>query len=120
MSIKSLLLLSLGFVTLALGIVGVFVPIMPTTPFVLVAAACFGVTSPKWHQFLLHNKYLGPYVENYQSKQGIAPTVKRNSLLFLWTSLLISAIIVNSAVVLAILILVGVAVSIHILMIKSR
>lgn len=120
MSIKSLLLLSLGFVTLALGIVGVFVPIMPTTPFVLVAAACFGVTNPKLHQYLLQNKYLGPYIENHQSKQGVAPIVKRNSLLFLWTSLLVSAIIVRSAVVLAILLLVGIAVSVHILMIKSR
>ena len=70
------LLLVLGFIALGVGVLGVFLPILPTTPFVLLAAACFVRSSERWHQWLLSNKTFGPMIHSWEQNRCIACRVK--------------------------------------------
>ena len=67
---------SLGFIFLGLGVVGVFLPLLPTTPFVLVAAGCFAKSSDKWHQWLLSNRIFGPIIKDWQDRKCISFSAK--------------------------------------------
>ncbi|MCL2391088.1 MAG: YbaN family protein [Oscillospiraceae bacterium] len=120
MTIKKLLLIILGFSSLALGVVGVLIPVLPTTPFVLLSAACFSASSKRFDDWLRRNRLFGPYIENYRTKQGISKLRKAATLTFLWTGLLVSIIIVRTPVIFVVLSIVGIGVTIHILMIKTK
>lgn len=67
---------SLGFLFLGLGAIGVFLPLLPTTPFLLVSAACFARSSDRWHQWLLSNKIFGPMIKDWQERKCIARSTK--------------------------------------------
>lgn len=67
---------TLGFVFLGAGIIGIFLPLLPTTPFVLLSAACFARSSEKWHRWLLANPTFGPMVRNWEEKRCISCFVK--------------------------------------------
>lgn len=69
-----------GWFAVALGAVGVILPVLPTTPFMLLAAACFAKTSPRFHRWLLNNRVFGPLIENWEQGRFIEKTVKRRSL----------------------------------------
>jgi len=56
----------LGFFFIGLASLGVFLPVLPTTPFLIVAAACFAKSSEKWHQWLLNNRTFGPSIRNWE------------------------------------------------------
>lgn len=117
---KALLLRAVGFLCLAVGGVGLFVPILPTTPFVLIAAGCFAASSPKLYKWLLATRHFGPFIENYRSGTGVPRRVKRDALLFLWGTLCVSAIVFRRPLVWGILCLVGAGVTAHILLLKTR
>ena len=68
---------ALGFVFLGAGVAGIFLPLLPTTPFVLLSAACFARSSEKWHAWLLANPTFGPMVRNWEEKRCIDCWVKR-------------------------------------------
>ena len=68
--IRGLLILG-GSVSTFLGIAGIFLPLLPTTPFLLLASWCFVRSSDKLHYKLMNNKYLGPFIKNYKEKKGI-------------------------------------------------
>lgn len=59
-----------------LALLGIFLPVLPTTPFLLVAAACFAKSSPKWHQWLLSHKLFGPFLVNWQKNRCISLKTK--------------------------------------------
>ena len=120
MTLKKLVLTILGFIFLGLGGIGILIPVLPTTPFVLAAAACFAVSSKKFYDWLLENRFFGPYIENYRTKQGISMSLKVASIVFLWTGLTISMIILQSVWVYIVLGAVGAGVTIHLLMIKTK
>jgi len=69
----------LGTIFLSLGSIGIFVPLLPTTPLVLLAAACYAKSSPKAHQRLLDNKYFGPMLRNWETNRclWVRPLAKR-------------------------------------------
>ena len=67
---------SLGFIFLGLGVIGVFLPLLPTTPFLLVSAGCFARSSDKWHRWLLANRIFGPIIKDWQEKKCISMTTK--------------------------------------------
>ncbi len=115
---KVLLILA-GCLMLALGAIGIFVPVLPTTPFVLVAAACFSSASPKMYQWLAGTLF-GPFIENYRTGGGVPKRTKIKALICLWPLLLLSMILSGRLWVTLLLILVGAAVSTHILRIKTR
>lgn len=70
------LLIGLGCLFLALGIVGVVLPVLPTTPFVLVAAACFARSSPRLYQWLLNHGHIGPYIKAWRYERRIPRRAK--------------------------------------------
>jgi uncharacterized membrane protein YbaN (DUF454 family) len=117
--IKKYVLLSLGFLALAVGAVGIFLPILPTTPFVICAAACFGVSSPKLARKLENNRFFGEYVRNYKNKTGISRRARIRALIFLWSALILSSLVFRHIHIWITLSVVGIAVTIHILTIRA-
>ncbi|MGL5057761.1 MAG: YbaN family protein [Fusobacteriaceae bacterium] len=102
-----------------LGIIGVFLPILPTTPFVLLAAFLFEKSSPKFHQLLLSNKHLGKYITDYQEKKGITTVNKILSLIFFSFGIVKGYMSVDSAAMKIIFILIYFSVVFHILKLKT-
>ena len=66
----------LGFLFLGAALVGVFLPLLPTTPFVLVATACFARSSEKWHRWMLQNATFGPMIRNWEEHRCIRCRLK--------------------------------------------
>ena len=66
----------LGFVFLGLGALGVVLPLLPATPFILLAAACFARSSEKWHRWLLASDTFGPMIRNWEQSRCISCRVK--------------------------------------------
>ena len=120
MNIKNILLLVIGFLSLSLGAIGIFLPVLPTTPFILLSAGCFSISSPKLANRLMENKYFGSYIKNYRFHTGVPKEAKRKAILFLWAGLIISMLLLKSLVMSAILILIGILVIIHIYKLKTR
>ena len=118
--LRRLLLISAGFLCVFFGAVGLFFPLLPTTPFALLAAACFSSSSPRLFFWLSHTKYLGAYIENDRNKTGISASARIAGLLFLWIPLGISFVFVASPLARVILLLVGVGVTIHLCCLRSR
>jgi len=105
---------------MALGIAGVFLPLLPTTPFLLLAAACYLKSSERLYNWLINNKWLGNYIENYREGRGVPLKVKVVSIALLWTTIGYSiAAVVHSVLVRVILILIAVGVTIHILSVRT-
>jgi hypothetical protein len=105
------LLLGVGLVSLGTGIVGIFVPVLPTTCFLLLAAWCFGKSSPGLLHWMLHNRWFGEYLRDYRAGRGVPRGVKVGSLSLLW--LTIGASVVFAVSVLWVrLMLVGIAIAV--------
>ena len=65
-----------GVIALALGIAGIFLPVLPTTPFVLLAAACWAKASPRFHRWLHAHHYFGPMVQNWEARRAVPKKAK--------------------------------------------
>jgi uncharacterized membrane protein YbaN (DUF454 family) len=86
-NVKKWFLVSVGWLATALGFMGVFLPILPTVPFILLAMYCFSKSSPQFKIWLQENRYLGPTVTRIKSKQGLTVKEKRKILLYSWLSI---------------------------------
>ncbi len=103
-----------GTITLVLGAVGVFFPILPTTPFLLISLACYLRSSERMTHWMLNNKYFGTYIRNYNEGKGIPMKTKLFAITVLWITISISAfVLVPLLVVQIILLVVAVAVTVH-------
>ena len=119
-TVLKVILVASGTFFLVLGIIGIFIPLLPTTPFLLLAAACYARGSKKFYSWLVHNKWLGEYIKNYQEGRGIPLTVKILSITLLWMTISFSTIIIVSNILIRIiLILIAIGVTIHIVSIKT-
>ncbi len=114
MRIKNALLTAAGFVLLGFGVVGVFLPILPTTPFILTASACFSV-NPRLRAWLLRNRFFAEHLRNYRERTGLKKRTVALSLAFLWGMLLLSMLLVWEFWCTLLLSAVGTGVTIHIL-----
>ena len=85
--VQTAILLAIGWSAAGLGFLGVFLPLLPTTPFLLVAAFAFGRASPRAHRWLTTHRYLGPPLRDWQAHGAIAGPVKRMALLVMLASL---------------------------------
>ena len=117
--IKRILIIA-GTFFVGLGIIGIFLPILPTTPFLLLAAACYVRSSKRFYNWLLNNKRLGNYIKNYREGKGIPLKVKVFTISLLWVTIMLSAFIfVSNIIVETILFLIAAGVTIHILSIRT-
>lgn len=109
-----------GTFFVGIGIIGIFLPLLPTTPFLLLATACFSRSSKRFYNWLVNNKRFGKYIKNYREGKGIPLKVKVSSILLLWITIIFSAVFVVSILFIKIiLILVAVGVTMHILSILT-
>ena len=92
--LKALLILG-GTLCVALGVIGIFLPLMPTTVFLLLAAACYARSSDRFYQKLLNNRFLGAYIRNSREGRGMRRRDKAVTLTVLWLG--IGATIIWSA-----------------------
>ncbi|MDR0888212.1 MAG: YbaN family protein [Candidatus Methanoplasma sp.] len=119
--IKRAALITAGCAFVLLGAIGAFLPILPTTPFIIVAAICFSTSSPRMYSWLAGNRYFGEYIDNYRTGAGVSKRTKANALVFLWAMLLISGFFMrNNHMVLLILLIVGICVTAHVLLLRKR
>jgi uncharacterized membrane protein YbaN (DUF454 family) len=114
------LLAGAGVLSVALGVAGIFLPLLPTTPFLLLAATCFLHSSKRLHRWLLHHKWFGPYIRNYQKYKALPASAKFWTLSLLWGTMLYAIFFVLDALVLQVLLLlIAISVTVHILKLKT-
>lgn len=117
---KKILLLIIGFIFLGLGGIGIFIPVLPTTPFVIVSSLCFASSSKKMSVWLEKNPYFGSYIENYRTNQGVPYRIKKRSIMILWLGLTISMAVTQNALVSGILVVIGIGVTMHLISLKTK
>jgi len=112
--IRALLLVA-GTISLTLGAIGIILPILPTTPFLLLSAACYLRSSERMHKWLLGNRWFGEYIRNYQEGRGIQMKTKIAAITLLWGMIIFSAFFVLDEILIAqvALLLIALGVSIH-------
>ena len=106
----------LGSVSLALGIMGVFLPVLPTTPFLLLSAALYMRSSQRLYDWLMSHKHLGAYIRNFREHKALPLRVKVVSVTMVWATLLYCAVFVAQEWWISLLfIAIALGVTIHIL-----
>jgi uncharacterized membrane protein YbaN (DUF454 family) len=114
------ILITTGTIFVGLRILGIFIPILPTTPFLLLAAACYARSSKKFYDWLINNKLIGTYIKNYREGKGFPLKVKVFTISLLWITILFSVFfILHISWIKIILIIIAIGVTIHILTIKT-
>ncbi|MBX3299489.1 MAG: YbaN family protein [Acidobacteria bacterium] len=120
MDIRKAVLIFTGTVCVGLGVLGIFLPLMPTTVFLLMAAYCYSKSSDRFHTWLLNNRWLGSYIKTYKSGQGISVRQKATSIAILWASIGFSIWMINGKLwVTLLLAAIAIAITIHLLWIKT-
>jgi len=114
------LLIISGTIFLGFGIIGIFLPVLPTTPFLLLAAACYARGSKRFYDWLMNNKWFGTYIKNYREGKGVPLKFKVFTISLLWITILTSIyFVINNFFIEVILIIIAIGVTIHILTIKT-
>lgn len=115
------LYLASGFILVIIGVIGIFLPILPTTIFLILASACFIRSSPQANEWLRNHKILGMYIKNYQDKSGLTLKSKMINIILLWVMISSSAFLFTKLwYVRLLLILIAAGVTIHLLMVKTK
>jgi len=118
--IKQIALTACGTACVVLGVIGMFLPILPTTPFLLLAAFCYARSSLRFYDWLVTNRWCGAYIRNYREGHGISRQHKAGVILLLWLTIGGTAgFAVSLWWVRFVLIGIAVAVTIHLLRIKT-
>lgn len=118
--IKRIVLIALGLFFVLLGGIGLVIPVLPTTPFALLAAGFFASSSPRMHQWLLNTRFIGEYLENYRTGAGVRRRTKAFSLAFLYAALGVSCLFVSAWWGYLLLGAVAAGVTIHIVCLKTK
>ncbi|MGM0401714.1 MAG: YbaN family protein [Chloroflexota bacterium] len=118
--VRRWLLMIAGLLSLGLGILGIFLPLLPTTPFLLLAAGCFMRSSERLYRWLITHRWFGPYIRNYREHGAITRRAKIGTLALLWGTIGYTALGVLSSLPLRVLLfLVAVGVTAHVLHMKT-
>ncbi|UCD39276.1 MAG: YbaN family protein [Fidelibacterota bacterium] len=120
MPIVKWLLIGLGSVSVGLGVIGIFLPLLPTTPFLLLAAACYIRSSDKFYRWLITNRWFGRYIRNYREKKGVPVTTKVVAISLLWITIGYSAVFaIDNWAIRILLGIIAIGVTIHLLVLKT-
>ena len=119
-TVRRWLLTTIGIISVGLGTAGIFLPLLPTTPFLLLAAACFIRSSDRLYRWLIHNRWFGSYIRNYREHRALPLRAKVIALILLWTTMSYSvfALVVNK-VLQVLLLLIAAAVTVYLLSLKT-
>lgn len=118
--VKKSIYLICGILLLAIGILGIFLPLLPTTVFLILSSYCFMRSSPALNKWLTNHKHLGVYIKNYRDRTGIPMSSKISSLLMLWISITASAFFFTENIYIRLLLMaIAIGVTIHILLLKT-
>ena len=109
-----------GTIFVGIGILGIFLPLLPTTVFFLMAAWCYARSSKKFYNWLHHNKYFGKYLKNYREGKGIMLSGKISSITVLWCGILYSLFTIQLLAIRLLLIAIAIGVTIHIVLIPTN
>lgn len=113
--------ISAGTLFLVIGSIGIFVPILPTTPFLILTTACYMKGSKKMYYLIINNRIFGNFIKNYYERNGISVQAKIFSISFLWLTISFSIFfILNDIWIKSILFIIAITVTIHVLSIKKR
>jgi uncharacterized membrane protein YbaN (DUF454 family) len=103
-----------GTITLVLGAIGIVLPVIPTTPFLLLSLACYCRSSKQMTSWMLNNKYFGKYIRNYKEGKGIPLKTKMFAIIILWITISFSAIfVIPLCIAQIVLFTIAIAVTIH-------
>ncbi|MFH1031797.1 MAG: YbaN family protein [Chloroflexota bacterium] len=120
-TLKKKVLIGAGTLFTGLGIIGVFIPILPTTPFLLLAAACYLRSSERFYRWLINNRIFGVYVRNYIEGRGMPIKLRISTILLLWVSIGLTITYgVQNIALRIVLIFVAIGVTAHIALIRKR
>jgi len=119
-NLKKKLYIAFGFLAVALAIIGVFIPGLPTVPFLLVALFCFERSSKKYHDMIMNNKYFGPVLQDYYSGKGLTSSVKIKAISFLSCGMAFSIYKIQNLHARIALAVVWLGVAIHIILLKTK
>lgn len=111
--IKKGLLIAGGCLSLVLGVIGAFVPLLPTVPLVLLAGFCFARSSERLHNWLLNHAYFGAILRNFEAGKGIPRKIKIRAITAVWISMGISCWIVDRLALCLMLFAIGLSVSVY-------
>ena len=110
------LLIVAGTLSVGLGVAGIFLPLLPTTPFLLLAAACYARSSPRLLHWLNHNRWFGAYIRNWREGRGIPLRDKIIAIMAIWLTIGITVIFaITQPWVRVLLIAIAVGVTVHLL-----
>lgn len=113
------ILATVGVIALALGALGIVLPVLPTTPFLLLSAFCFARSSTRLHNYLINHKVFGTYIDNYYNK-SMTPKHKARTLTIMWLGILLSAWLIGKTVTWIILPIIAILVTIHIVRLSPQ
>ncbi len=106
----------IGWLAIILGVIGIFLPVLPTVPFLLLAGACFGRSSERFYAWLINHTHLGPLIRPYLHGRGISRTSKLKAIGLLWISIAVSALLlINILWVKGVLLVIGLSVTLYLL-----
>lgn len=117
--VRKWLLVSAGMLCVGLGTVGIVVPLLPTTPFLLLAAACFVRSSDRLYNWLTSHRVFGSYIRNYREHRGMTTRARMLTLAVLWAGVSYAAIGVARSLPLRLVLLV-IAVSVTVYLMRLR
>lgn len=120
MDIRKAVLIFCGTLCVGLGVLGMFLPLMPTTVFLLLAAYCYSRSSERFHTWLLNNRLCGQYIANYRAGHGITLRQKLRTTMVLWASIGFSIWMLGGGFwSTLILVAIALGVTVHLYMLKT-
>jgi len=109
-----------GTFFVGLGVLGIFLPLLPTTPFLLLAAVCYARSSKRFYNWLLNNRWFGSYIKDYKEGKGVPSKVKAISISLLWATIIFSTVFITHNILCKIvLLLIAIGVTIHIFSVST-
>jgi uncharacterized protein len=113
-------LLAVGLTSTGLAVLGIFLPLLPTVPLLLLAAACFARSNQRFHRWLLEHRRLGPLINGYLSGLGVPRRTKISAIVLIWLTITPSAFFIVGLVwVRVLLMVIALAVTIYLLRLPS-
>lgn len=120
MKLKYIYLIT-AYICVGLGLLGAFLPLLPTTPFVLAAMYLFAKSDPERARKLENNKLLGRYIKSYTQGKGMSFRHKLQTIILMWATIMLSNIfLVEKVAVMVLLLIIATAVTIHIVLLRPR